>query len=319
MGDSSEHIRLIKYAVLQTTIVPSILCDLLVFAYVIRYWRREIVNAPQNHAILCLLIVSFIQKTTDLPMSLYLLRWGITFRQTNTFCVIWGWVDYSLLVISLHLISWCSIERHLFVFHGLMMKKRSCLILFHYIPMILCLLYAPLFYLSVIIFPSMCTNVWDYTYMFCGGGCYGSVPFWGTFDWLFNYALWLFIILFANLLLFYRFTRQRLRHQQPIQSRHKIRMIIQLGFISVLYLVFMSPEIILGVIEALWSPTFGIDVEVNYLYYICNFINQFLPFVIVSSLPGIRKELNLWFQRIRRRNDVAIRVHPLMTGTVLHR
>jgi hypothetical protein len=77
MADAIERIRLIKYAILQTTIGPSLICDLFVFIYFIRHWRKEILTMPQNHVILCLLIVSFIQKITDVLFYLYLLRWGI--------------------------------------------------------------------------------------------------------------------------------------------------------------------------------------------------------------------------------------------------
>jgi hypothetical protein len=94
MADSLEHLRLVKYALLQTTIGPSMICDLLVFTHFIRYWRKEIITAPQNHVILCLLIASFIQKITDVPFALYFLRWGIVYQQTYDFCVIWDWFNY---------------------------------------------------------------------------------------------------------------------------------------------------------------------------------------------------------------------------------
>ena len=116
MVDADERVRLIKYAVLQTTIAPSLICDLFVIIHFIRHWRKQIVNAPQNHVILCLLLVSFMEKITDLPLFLYFLRWGIVLKQTYTFCVIWTWWDYASLTVSLHLVAWCCIERHLFVF-----------------------------------------------------------------------------------------------------------------------------------------------------------------------------------------------------------
>jgi hypothetical protein len=73
MTETVERLRLINYALLQTIIGPSLVRDLFVFMYFIRHGRKQIVNAPQNHVVLCLLLVSFTQKITDLPLSLYFL------------------------------------------------------------------------------------------------------------------------------------------------------------------------------------------------------------------------------------------------------
>jgi hypothetical protein len=73
MADLVERLRLIKYALLQSTIGPSLICDLFVFIHFIRHWRKAIVTAPQNHVILCLLLVSFIEKMSDTPFILYCL------------------------------------------------------------------------------------------------------------------------------------------------------------------------------------------------------------------------------------------------------
>jgi hypothetical protein len=68
-------------------------------------------------------------------------------------------------------------------------------------------------------------------------------------------------------------------------------MIIQLAFISTLYLILESLAVILGTIRALWLPTFSTDIEFDYFYYIAYFINQFLSFVIISSLHDMHKEI----------------------------
>ncbi|CAF0767032.1 unnamed protein product [Adineta ricciae] len=135
MSTSAERIRLVKYSILQTTLAPSILCDIFVFVYFFRHWRKEIINAPHYHVTLCLLIVSFIQKTTDIIFHLYYLRWGIVISPTYSFCVTWNWLNYSLYCVNLDLVTWCCIERHLFVFHSHLMKKKLALIVFHYLPL----------------------------------------------------------------------------------------------------------------------------------------------------------------------------------------
>ena len=168
------------------------------------------------------------------------------------------------------------------------MKKKWCLILFHYLPLIFCLSYTPLFYFRYIFFPPYCANVWDYTIIYCGGVCYAYFnSFVGTSDWMCNYAVATLIISFANLLLFFRMIWQKIKKQLPIEWSRQRRMIIQLSFISILYLIFMLPEVIVGSVQTLWSPDFLSDVQNNYFYYIVYFISQFLPFIIVGSLPEL--------------------------------
>jgi len=316
MADSVEHLRLIKYALLQTTIAPSLICDLLVFIHFFRHWRQEILKAPQNHVILCLLIASFMQKLTDVPFAIYYLRWGIVYQQTYNFCVIWDWFNYSLMTVSLQLVAWCCIERHLFIFHSQIMKNKWCLIFFHYLPLITFAFYTPFFYLRFIFFPTMCINIWDYTIIYCGGACYSYFdPFLGTFDWIFNYGLPTLIIIVANFLLFCRVIWQKIKHQRPIDWRRQKRMIIQLTLISILYLIFMSPQVIIGSIQTLWSPTFLSDIQADYFYYIVYFINQFLPFVIISSLPEMRKDLKRWIIHIKRYFNRERRTYPVFSAT----
>jgi hypothetical protein len=319
MTDANERVRLIKYAVLQTTIAPSLICDLFIIIHFIRHWRKQIIKAPQNHVILCLLLVSFIQKITDAPFILYYLRWGVVIQQTYTFCVAWNWWDDSTLAVSLHLVTWCCIERHLFVFHNQMMKKKWCLILFHYIPLIICLLYTPVFYAIVEFFPTRCTNVWDYS-LICGGACYSFDPFLGAYDWLCNYGFPTLIILLANIFLFCRIIWQKVKQQRPVQWRRQKRMIIQLVFISLLYLILLLPSVIVGVIEALLLPTFLVDIQFNYFLYILYFINQLLSFVIVGSLPELQKELRQWTHHMRRYlGGGGMRIHPSVRATAGHR
>jgi len=300
MDDQEAKIRLVKYIILQISIVPSLLCDLFVFAYIIRNWKKEIVNAPQNHVIALMLLTSFIQKTAETPLSLYFLYWGTVFKESDGFCMYWSYIDFSLLIACLHLITWCAIERHLFVFHGQIMKKKWCLIVFHYIPMFVSLLVGPMFYFGTIIVFTECTNMWIYTYMFCGGPCYAYIPFWGAFDWIFISGIAIVILFFANVLLFHRFMLQKRRHQRIVQFNQKRRIIIQLSFTSLLYLILPTPAVIFGVIQAVWLPTFGLDMQANYFIYACSFTSQLLPYVIISSFPGVRHEFRSWIDRIRR-------------------
>ncbi|CAF3561962.1 unnamed protein product, partial [Adineta steineri] len=87
--DDTESLQWIKYVLLQSTIGPSLLCDIYIFIYFIRHWQKEIVKSPHHHVVICMLIISFLQKTTDAPLLLFYLRWGENVQQTYTFCAAW--------------------------------------------------------------------------------------------------------------------------------------------------------------------------------------------------------------------------------------
>ncbi|CAF1091991.1 unnamed protein product [Adineta steineri] len=314
MADANDYLQFIKYTLLQITIVPSLICDIFVFIHFIRYWKKEMTTAPQNHIIFCLLLVSFIQKISDVPFAIYYFRWNIVYQQTYNFCVIWDWFNYTAMTVSLQLVCWCSLERHLFIFHSQMMKTKGFLILFHYIPMIICLSYTPIFYLRYIFFPTSCTNTWDYTTIYCGGACYSYYDaVLGTFDWLFNYGLPTMIIIFANPLIICRILWQKINRQRPVQWSRQRRMIIQLSFIALLYLLFMAPQVIVGSMQTLWGVDFLYDVQADYFYYIVYFINQLLPFVIISSLPRTHKKLIQLMKHIKLFLRCGTQVHPFVT------
>ena len=310
MSDFYEIRRLVKYGVLQTTTVPSLICDLLVFMYFIRHYRRELLNAPHNHVIFCLLMVSFLQKMTDTSIILSYLRWGTAPIQHGTFCLIWNWLDYSGTATCLHLLAWCSIERHFFVFHGPLMQKRAALIILHYIPMIISLVYLSSFYVVVMFLQTACTNTWDYSLPWCGLPCFVFFADLWSFDWLFHCAFPNILIVVVNSCLFGRIIWQKIKRQRPIQWRRQRKLIVQSVFISALYLIFYLPMVVVGVIQSLWSHDFLAEIQIEYFYFLIYFTTQFLPFVIAGQLPGLRREWRAWYQRLTQQHTMRTQIHP---------
>ena len=317
MAAPSETTRLIKYCILQISEVPSLACDLLIFAYFIRHWRREILTAPQNHVILCLLIVSFIQKITDVPFLLHYYRTGDALVHNDTFCVIWNWLDYSFIMGNLHLLTWCCMERHLFIFHSQAMKKRHYLILGHYIPLTICLIYLPLFYACVMFLQTLCMHVWDYSLPLCGVPCYLYLSLLVTTDWLFHCAAPTLLILLISTCLFVRIIWQKIKRQHRIQWGRQRHLIIQLTLISTLFLVLVSPMVIVGVIQIVWASDFLADIQYNWFTLLAYFPNQFLPFIMIGQLSGVRLELRKWISCVKRSNNGQRQVHPTRGTTIM--
>ena len=204
MSETNEQLQWIKYALLQSAIVPSLLCDFFVFYYFIHRWRQSIISAPHNHVIFCLLVTSFLQKVTDLPCQLFYLRWNTAMSPTPSFCLFWTMSNYTFTTVTLMLVSWCCLERHFFIFYRHMMRNKWTLIFLHYVPLFICIVYPTIFYLVMIFFPTECSNSWDYSIIYCAGACYVYVPTLITFDWFFHYAFPIVIIVVSNVTLFTR-------------------------------------------------------------------------------------------------------------------
>lgn len=167
--------------------------------------------------------------------------------------------------------------------------------------------------LVLIFFPTQCVNVWDYSIIYCGGACYIYVSTLITFDWFFHYALTILIIVVSNVALFCCIIWRKIQRQQAIDWRRQRRLIIQLSFISSLFVLFAGPTIVVGVIQALWVPTFIMDIQNNYLFYLAIYVAIFYPFVIVTSLPEAQKELKQGLKCLAEILQLKSRreIHPL--------
>lgn len=311
---SRSTVRLIEYGILQVTNPLALICDLLVFRHFFRYWRQELKNSPHNHVIFALVIVCFTQKASDICLNLYYLRWGVVAIESDTFCEVWNWLDYSLLATNLHLLTWCCLERHLFVFYSVIMRQKKFLILFHYIPLFFVSTYATIFYMVNIFFDE-CTNMWDYNLPFCGAPCYTFRVTLTTFDWIFHYAFSIMLIFIVNAVLFIRIAFQKIRHRGNVNWRRQRKLVIQLICISLLFLVFISPLMIVGLIQLLWIPGFIAQIQYDYFFYLALLPTQFLPFIIVSSLPNMRHDIRNWCNRVRLRVRGRTAVQPQLNET----
>lgn len=287
-----------KYIILQTVTIPSIFCDLFVFFYLFRHWRKEIISRPHNHVIFCLLIVSFLQKLTDVPFVLYYLQWYDVLVHSNQFCLVWIWLDYSTISTCLHLLTWCCIERHLFIFHNHQMKMKRSLILFHYIPLFISFIYMPIFLNLVIFFATKCINTWFYDQLFCGGPCYINLSVLSAFDWIFNCTLPNLVIIVVNALLFIRLLWQKVKRHHPIRWKRQRRLAIQLLLISSLFLIFFGPMTTVGLLQTTWKRKSLVDIQQNYFYLLPYFTTQLLPFIIAGQLKGMRREWMNWLRQI---------------------
>jgi hypothetical protein len=78
----------------------------------------------------------------------------------------------------------------------------------------------------------------------------------------------------------------------------------------------MTPHVIVGSIQTLWGSKFLMNIQKGYFYYTVYFINQLLPFVIISSLPEMCKDFKRWIAYIKRYFNRGERVQRVFVITV---
>lgn len=107
------------------------------------------------------------------------------------YCLIRRFVDTSIYgSISIFLV-WASFERHILVFHPILISKRGKKVLVHYI--------------------------WDYKSSACGTGCYRHNPIIPTYKYVIHGFLSISLIVVLNISIFVRVILQKVRVHHPVQ------------------------------------------------------------------------------------------------------
>jgi phosphatidylglycerophosphate synthase len=309
----------IKFAVLIALEIPSILVSLLIFIYF--GYNRTAHLTPQNHSILVLLVINFLQVITDLPMPMSFFRLnGIVQPATSSYCTWWIWYEFSLNTTNGFLMAWISIERYILIFHSGFIRnlgiwKRKLL---HIIPLVVCSLWGPFYYVVTIIISPMCTNTRYYDSLLCGLPCY-LLTNWGTFDLFFDVIFPVVTIFVFNLLLFIRAVYQSMTVVGRVQNnwqRHR-KMAFQLGLISFVYLAVWIPLSIAQLGEIYIDPNFLLEPldTFNFLVYIVPLI---LPMICLMSMPELIQKLKTIIFRQRQAVIMPMNTAIVRRATVRH-
>ncbi|CAF2684220.1 unnamed protein product [Rotaria sp. Silwood2] len=231
------------------------------------------------------------QLLMDLPMPMSYYYMEIVWPQSYPYCVWWTWCEFSLNAISLFLMTWISIERHMLIFQpNTMLQKPWKKWMFHFIPIILCFIYTPTLYFVLVVVSPFCTTLWDYNYLNCGPPCYFTTNFLGQFDFIFNVAIPVFIITLANLALLIRIIYQKMSRNQIIRWQRHRKMLLQLWIVSSLYMGCWLPVTIVWIVQTTVMPSFMAD-QMDIILFLIYLIPLFLPIICLSTLPDLVKKI----------------------------
>ncbi|CAF1987678.1 unnamed protein product [Rotaria magnacalcarata] len=293
-----------KFAILIAFEIPSILVSILIFVHF--GWNRNTPIKNHNHSILVLLVVNFVQVTTDIPMPMDFYRLdGIVQPATSTYCTWWIWYEFSLNIINSYLMEWISIERHLLIFHSSFLrnlgaKKRRLL---RIIPLVLCIIWPPIYYCIVVIISPMCENTRYFNSLLCGMPCYLRTN-WGTFDLFFNIIFPVLIISIFNLTLVVRVTNQSLMVVGRVQNnlRKQRKLTLQLGMISFVYLAVWIPLSIAQLGQIYTGPNYLLAQSDTF-----NFLVYLVPLVLpIVCLMSMHKLIIRFKSRLFRQNGAMV-------------
>lgn len=233
---------------------------------------------------------------------------------SDLFCTVWCYIDYVFNVVILMLICYGSIQRYLLVFHGHLVQRH--VILFHYAPIVFCLVYPNLAYFGLIVlYP--CVKQYDYTKVTCQGPCYLFERLPGSIDLLLHLTLPLSLCVLANLFLLIRVLLQKHRMKQQRKWKKNRHLVIQLLSIVIVHNLIWLP-IIICLLHTLFAPAVDqvlIDLSVNLFTYSIYVVIMICPFVAMMGLPDVRLACQECIPKVlrlrRRRRTVHITTVPL--------
>ena len=281
--------HLTKFILMLILEIPAILLSILILIYFAM--NRHARSKPKNHGWIVLLIVNFVQLIFDLPMPISYFHLNDVWPASNAYCAWWIWCEFSVNAIGLFLMSWISIERHLFIFHSHATLRRYWRKwVFHYIPIILCLIWAPVFFFVVVIIHPYCTNEWDFSSLTCGIPCYFTINILVQFDFIFDIVFPITMIMFANLTLVIRVIYQKMSRHQVVNWRRHRRMVLQLWIVSSLYIGFWLPATITQLVQMTVMPSFMTN-HLETMQFAIYLIPLLLPIICLSVLPELMKKL----------------------------
>jgi hypothetical protein len=293
--------------------IPSIVCSLFVLYHLL--FNRTSRYALHNHTIILLLTIALIFQLTDIPFYLDFIRRGIVWPQNPARCLIWWSIDLGFYNTAALILAWSSIERHILVFHDrwVLTKKRRFYV--HYLPLCILILYSTTYYTFVIFFPP-CQHIFVYTLPVCAASpCHLFHPVLGLWEMGVHGCLSTIVVAFFSIALLIRVILHKRRRNRVFQWRKYRKMIIQLLSISALYLLLNFPIMILSVAHLCGLPP-DIGVEAQQItFFLTYWVMFLLPFVALTSLPGLRNKMYMMgLLKRQRQNTVRLKMKRIIGG-----
>jgi hypothetical protein len=302
----TQHTRFIKFGLFVALTPPALICNFILIYYLIT--DRTLRHNIQYHAILALLIATLLTNLVDVPYVMHYLRTGIVFPEKETHCLIWQWCDYSLFSAVNIYMFWISFERYLLIFRGGLFTTARHRLLFHYLPLIIIIVYILLFYAGAIFIYS-CERQLKFNQTLCGPPCYTTSGNISSYDVIAHTAIPVALGTMIDTILIIRvlFRKRVGLQRQRTRWRRYRKMVIQILSITSLYVVCQVPaECILFIKLYVTLPDWVTYIQIVYFYYLFWLLTFLLPFACIGCMPEVINKLKNSFIQRRRRNMMRI-------------
>lgn len=313
MNDSTEMfiddkfiLHRVKFSIILLLELSAIAISLVIFVFFMK--RRDILRAPQYHILSILLLTNFIQLVIDIPFPLHFYSSGYVNPANPTFCSWWTYIEFTLYATNEYLVAIMSIQRHLLIFKGHIMRIRWKHIMLCNLPIAICLIYPITFYtFAIMLYQCDGEDPWDYTNNVCGyTGCYLKYnKFLGTYDWVVNNGFPMVVDALANVILIIRVIVKKHSNQRAASWRQHRNMVKQLFGVSSLFIIGWTPSLIVGLIQIFVDPNFLAEINSDYFLDLCYIPCLFLPWMCIGLIPELKKWIRLSRQRRQPRNMVG--------------
>lgn len=267
-------------------LIPSIPCTIFVLYHLL--FNRTLRTNIQNHTIIVLLFIGFIQQLTIYPWMLYYFFQNGIWQRPLIFCEFWGFFDWGAYIMQTVLFAWTTIERHILIFHERWVGTRKKRIFVHYLPLTIILLYCLILYTMVFFFPP-CANSVKPERPICVNICIEDNYAFFMWETIATEIVPVILIVIFSLALFVRVIWQKYRIRQPIIWRRHRKMVVQILSISSVYMILSFPVSMASIIS-IYGTYIDFDIW-EFTLFLCYFTYLIFPFVCALSVPEIRSKI----------------------------
>jgi hypothetical protein len=276
--------------------------------------KKSLLRRLPNHLILCLLIVSAWLISLDLISTEYYYWYGYVPIQTAWACRIYNLSIFFMTGLNRFFMAMMSVERHFLVFRRQFYYTRRSRVIFHYIPIIIIIIWILSYSITTDVLVSCPQNRFRYSSFLCGFTCSLLLPnLVMIYVWI-QVFLPTSITMIACILLPIRFAIQK-RNLQRFQWHRARKMIIQMISIAGAYTICWFPYvIILQLISTNQVSLSQVNKEQFMIFgpYITSLITPFICLYTIST--NLKLNLIKQITRYLFRGRQA-RVHPHLGNT----
>ncbi|CAF0816568.1 unnamed protein product [Adineta ricciae] len=267
-------------------------------------FNRNLREALNNHLIIVLLLIDLIIESIDFPLIIHYYQLNGNWQVTRPFSKLWSYSNFGFFPTQTIVFAWCTIERHIFIFHNQWFLTKRKRILLHYIPLIIIPLYCLIYYaISIFYTYSICEYIdIQSTVLGLYLPCFILNPIHFKIDLILHQIIPILIIIISTLALFFRFLRQRIHMKQSIQWKKQRRLIIQVLSIFIVFGIFQFPWTILQLCNLFGLSLNSLQIIQNFMFFFGCYVVFLFPFVCLGTIPEIGKKIQilLFYNQNRR-------------------